>query len=695
MMVSREVRPFGRAGESLPARTPGVSTRCVGFRATSAANKGLTPRANEGPRVCTSLMVLGAAALMAMLGVGDLGATEKTRLSLQGKQTVEGRVFDLGGSVLEVVLRHGNRQVPKASVERWLLVEGAETGPVRPVLVLKSGHEVTGDIRFDNERGEYVVKTDVGEARYPAPETVRLIDPTGVCSDGSFSPRRGFQVRIDEAMATVRNGSPAAQAEAIRYLSQCGYFAIASLERELAVEPEARLRRLMVAGKVLAAVPAEVEKSVPDFFHQLLQGNEEDRLRVLRDAFVAHGDELFPLLAALLLDDRQPASVRGYAVEMLQRLSRLPELISAYQLAQGPAQLAVAVALGDAGIYVGIPTIIEALSLESPDVRELAANKLEEYTGEDFGYQKDDPALARTAIARWQEWWRLHETEITEQLRQTLAPGVRTDARVRATALWRQGNQSWDSGESGRAYDLFRSAVDEDPTFLPPFLCLGIIDYQQRAKFEEGRTWFLRALRRAPVDGDPDVMRLLFYHLGRVHKKVLESEEARGAFQRAIAIDPYYADAWYDLGDTIYDDALLAKTAEDRRSRFREAGQTFEQGFSKLQEYRESLVVLTRSNLPVGTDLPFSPRDHNRSLKALKQHLVKLEGYFAHRVAQAHVALEEFDRAVLWATRAAESPSARAQDHLLLAMVYDRLGRSAEANRERERAKRVTPPSST
>ncbi|MGE3163460.1 MAG: hypothetical protein AB7O52_00990 [Planctomycetota bacterium] len=621
-----------------------------------------------------------------------LHAIEKTRLSLAGKQTVEGRVFDLGGSALDVVLRHGSRQVPKSSVERWQVVDGGETGPVRPVLVLKNGHEVSGDITFDSSRGDYVVKVEVGEARYPAQDVVRLVQPNGICSDGAFSPRRGLQDRLDEAVDKVRKGTPREQSEALEYLAKCGYFALKTLQREVGIEADSRLRRLLASGQVLASVPADVEKSIPDFFAVLTTGLEADRVGILRDAFLLQGEELFPLLGALLLDETQPAAVRSFAVDILQRLQRVPELVQAYQLAQGPAQLAVAIALGDAGIYVGIPTLIEALALDSPGVRELAAAKLEEYTGESFGYRAGDASLARTAVAQWQDWWRLHEPQVTEQLQQLLTPGVRTNARARATALWRQGNEAWDRNESGRAYDLFRSAVDEDATFLQPFLCLGIIDYQQRARFEEGKTWFLRALRRAPLDADRDVMRLLYYHLGRVHKKVLESEEARSAFLRSIAIDPYYADAWYDLGDTIYEDALLAKSPEDRRERFREAAQTFEQGYTRLQEYRNSLVVLTRSNLPVGTDLPFSPREHNRSLKALKDHLVKFEGRLACRVAQAHLALSDLERAVLWATRAAESPWARPDDCLLLALIYDGLGRSAEANRERERAKQVRPP---
>lgn len=647
------------------------------------------------PRLGTrqrNLMWFACCFLVLLLSGAELEAGEKVRLTLSGGETVEGRVYDLGAESLEVSLRHGSRRVAKQKVERWVLVPGDKSKPKESLIVLKTGQEISGAVNFSADTGEWVVSMDLGAARYPDEQVIRVVHPDGTCTDGSYTPRVGFEKRIDRAIEQVRSKGEADRVAGRDYLVRCGFFAVPQLERAAkGAEAHPVLQRILLDQRILAAIPEGLEEALPGFVAGVTTGSAEDRAALLQDAFLERGAEMFGMLSVLLLDESQPAAVRAFSVEMLQGLNRVKELVKAYQLATGRAQFAIAIALGDAGIYVGIPTLIEALQLNDPQIQQLAARKLEEYTGNAFGYASDQPEAQRAALARWQEWWRTNRSEVEKHLSEHLDPQIQSSSRVRAVGLWRQGNDAWGREEITRAYDLFQAAVAEDPTYMAPFICLGIICYQEQARDRDAEKWFLRAIKRSPEEGEEELQKLAYYHLGRIHSKYLQSDLAKRSYLKAIAIDPHYIDAWFDLGRVIYQAALHdGKDPTDRRDRFGEAVRVFEDGLKHLEEFRSSLVVLSRANLPVGSDLPFSPREHNRSLKKLREHLTRFEGRFAYRIAQTRFALGEHATAAQWATRSVELPGVRPDYHLLLAAAYEAMGRTSEAKRERDRAARLS-----
>ncbi|MEE8143613.1 MAG: tetratricopeptide repeat protein [Planctomycetota bacterium] len=634
---------------------------------------------------------------------------DSVRLVLHGGDFLEGRVCDLHDARLEVIHPLGRSYVNKRDVRSWILKENREgqgvegegvegnaaSGHRLQILVLKAGHEVAGEVRYVPEVEEWLVKLPAGTASYPDDKVLRVIQGSGLCSDGAFSPRQGFHERVTRAIEKVRSDSKVSQMEGSHVLTQAGFFALRAMDEAIVgSDPGGRLARIALKERFRTALPDEVNEVMPNFFETMLGGTEEERVKALRQVFLSRGAEVYSLMVVLLLDTEQPPQVRGFCVEVLQQMNRIPELLKAYQSAQGTAQLAVAVALGDAGIYIGIETLVEALTLDLAAARALAVQKLREYTGLEFGFDPDmEPSTQRTAVASWSGWWREHRSQIEEQLTFRLRPELENPARIRARELWRRGNVAWEEGDIQTAERLFQHAIEEDPTCLPPFVCLGIIAYQNHFDYKAANEWFARALRRAPESGEDDLLRLAYYHLGRIHELVFDYELAERAYRSAINLDPNYAEAWHDLGMVIYQDALMLRDASpaQRRERFLDASRTLEDGLKRLREFQRGLYMFTRANLPIGSDLPFSTRDHNRNLKSLKAHLKDTEALFAYRIAVIQLALGDRSRAKEWGEIALKGPTPKADYHLLLANILNLLGEKKEAEKELAKARALDP----
>lgn len=657
---------------------------------TSATRRPLMPRGlRRAPGPWAWAWWLG---LLVLVELTPAHAVENVRVVLRTREIVEGRAFEHGRETIELVLRRGRRSIHKNAIDRCTFL-GTQEIPEQQgsVLVLQNGHEVAGTVEFSADTGAWLVTLPVGQARYADTEVMCMVLPTGVASNGTFTPRDGFTRRVHDAIAGVRSDSALGQSQGQEFLRRAGYFALRLLEEALAADPSPRLQRLVTEQRLLAAVPLEVERDVPDFLSLLRTGTTEQRLRCLREVFLARGEECFPLYSVLVQDEDQPPEVRGYCVDLLRRMGEVKQLVDAYRNTTGRAQLAVAIALGDAGLFIGIPTLIEALEVPDVEAQQLAASKLEEYTGERFGFEAGaDESVRRTALARWQGWWRAHRESIEELLVGRLGSDTENPARARARALCGRANVAWAGGDFDLAYDTFREASNVDPTSLQPLLGLGVLCYTQRGELREAEEWFRRAMKRPAEDSEQEVVRLLYYHLGRLHLNRLEYEQARGAFQRAVSLGPDHADTWFDLGRASYMAAVYASdlSPEVRRTRFGEAARVFEDGVDHLRKYRDGLVVMSSSQLP-GDALPFSAREHNRSLREFKEHLRAREGRFAHEIARARLATGEVEKAFEWAQRAAESPEPKPDDHLLLATILEAQGKAAEAASERDKAERL------
>lgn len=82
-----------------------------------------------------------------------------------GGGKLEGRVYDLGSEYLELGRRLGSTVVLKRDVVSWSLLEQQKPEPKGILLILETGHEVGGNVRFDPDTREWVVDLEqIGRA---------------------------------------------------------------------------------------------------------------------------------------------------------------------------------------------------------------------------------------------------------------------------------------------------------------------------------------------------------------------------------------------------------------------------------------------------------------------------------------------------------------------------------------------------
>jgi len=639
-----------------------------------------------------------------LLSSADAG--ERVRLVLFTGEALEGRVYDLHDQYLEIHRSLGSTKVPKSDIESWALVvdddakesppppptSGAEgSGATEPagaggegaaadpppapprkdpgiLIVLVGGHEITGEVRFVPQTLEWVVRLPAGEARYPEKEVARTVAPSGITSDGWFTPRADFEAKIREAVREARAESALARQKSEETIQAAGFFALRELERSLVEEGENEaLARLLLRERFRVVLPAGIEKSFPNLLRDVSEGLPDSRVEALREALLEAGSDLYPFLGLLLLDARQPAEVRSFAIEVLGRMHRIRELLEAYRVSEGQAQFAIAIALGDNGVFIGIPTLIEALTLGegdsvSPDglaASALALKRLEEYSGESFGYDTSATAEERAAaLARWQEWWQENRVTIEESLREHIVEGNESPGRRRAADLWRRGMLARERGQHESAEQFFLEARNADPTSMAPLVSLGIMAYTHRQDPQAGIDWFRQALSRPEGTGEDSLRRLCYFHLGRIYQQANDWQMARQSLAKAVEIDPSYSGAWYEFGKVQFQEALRipGDDPQRRRSALEDARETFRDGIVALERAREDQSLIDLNALPYDDDLPFNTREHNRSLREIRERLFVEIGRFHHQCAVISLALQEPRAAKDHILKARESP---------------------------------------
>ena len=619
-------------------------------------------------RVPIALIAWGALALLAP--AASDGAQERVRLVMFSGERLEGRVYDLGDQYLELHRSLGSTRIPKSLVESWSLSvdPGVGAGDAGLLLVLGGGHEIGGDVRFDANSLEWVVDLAAGQARYPEKQVIRTIPPSGVTSDGLFTPRVGFEKRIADAILGVRSNDAIRRESGSQLIDAAGYFALravlASLEKDGANEI---LDRLSLEEQFRVVVPAGIEDNLPNLLTDLLTGRAESRVQVLREALVESGPDIYPLLGLVLLDKTQPGMVRSFAIEVLGRMHCVRELIGAYKVAEGQAQFAIAIALGDNGVYLGVPTLIEALELpvgttpstSSVTAQEIAARRLREYSGENFGYSGSGTESERvTAIQRWHKWWEDNRRTVEESIRENLAEGEESPRRRRAADLWRQGMLARARGQLESAMQFFERAHAEDPTSAAPLISLGLLAYTYRQDPQAGIDYFRQALSRAPSTGEETLIRLCYFHLGRIYQRGRDYDMAQKSLRKAVEVDPSFTGAWFELGMVQYQQALLigGDDFNRRREALRQSRDTFAAGIEALESYRQNQSMLDLNSLPFDEELPFSTRDHNRSLRDIREQLLSEIGKFHFQMAVISVALDDSSLAQEHLRKAKECP---------------------------------------
>jgi tetratricopeptide (TPR) repeat protein len=291
-------------------------------------------------------------------------------------------------------------------------------------------------------------------------------------------------------------------------------------------------------------------------------------------------------------------------------------------------------------------------------------------------------------------------------------------------------------GTFARQVDILRSVLEEDPNVLAAWFSLGNAHFRER-KFREAIVYFKRVLELKP---DYD---LAVINMASAYRQLEEDEAALAGFAHYLTLDPRNAYVRYQMGEIYLDRGDMVRAEESFRAALAIDDKVapaknalgalaFRRGDLPAAErlIREALTLrgdvrLARYNLALIAETRGDIRTAEREyLEELKQHpdafraafnLARLYEKMGERQLQmdalkqaieanpkfpeGHILLAKLhldNNALAEATKLAqkglslgpESPLA-ALGHYVLADVYSRMGRPADADREAAKGRRL------
>ena len=128
----------------------------------------------------------------------------------------------------------------------------------------------------------------------------------------------------------------------------------------------------------------------------------------------------------------------------------------------------------------------------------------------------------------------------------------------RADALYRQGH-------TGVAASYYRRALDHDPDYAPALVGIGR-SILRAEKYGDAMKNATRALQHARgVDARPGLEAEAIHQMARVHLHRGELDAARRLFRQSISLPGTPTDAWFYLGEALWNDnSPAAREAYER-----------------------------------------------------------------------------------------------------------------------------------
>lgn len=574
---------------------------------------------------------------------------------LKDGMRLKGTVRERGGNSVEVMTAAGGRRVLKRDVAKFHFDPNrkASTLVEKDHVVRWDNHRIFGEvelllggeqIQVTLETGSRVVLPRGKVARIVR-KGERIIEDTATYTQELSSSMERALDRLDGAPGTEFD-------DAEKLLVACGVFAVSRVEERLrekeaaapgADDPtQAALRRIAYGNelkKVIDSQLEEVDSNVYRIFALPKGGHTEDSARQKKEflmfAFQRYTEETAPLAVFIALQEEEEDWIRAWAIEFLRAQQRHHGLLDIYHGSGGQAQLAAAIALGKNRILVGVPTLIEALEIDSLEVRELAGSSLRKFCGVNFRFRADGaPAARADAVKEWWGWWQRNERKFTEQARKILRhEELATDERRQAKKLWREAGSAVHEGNLPRAEAMLRTALQLDPTFESAQLSFAVLLYSRLDKAREALGALENLKERCLVSETLNPSRVLL-HLGHCNRVLGQLDAALRAYRQSLARQPDNVQASIALARTQVewvDSSVGTTTREQRLEGLSQALERFDEAMRLVVSAREELTLLGVGDLPVEDVLPFDRREHNREVAMVR-------GSF--RMRRAQLALE-------------------------------------------------------
>lgn len=527
-------------------------------------------------------LILRRAGILASALGALLGVARADTVVLRDGRVIVGRVIEQGDHIFVEHAKHGGITVSRSDVVRIDTEQGAQPErPLHDVVVLKDGRIVRGDVHLSQDGTEVVVGLgERGEVRHPraAVAVIQWRDGRAEATGADGDPHAAaLRTTIDRRVKDLTDGDDATKLEARRELLALGAFSRTYLESLAADRPALRevlsdLDRIEALRRVL---PTRSEEVVPRLTERLISKDPADREAALRAVIMELPNEVGPLLLYVVKTDDAPR-VRAYCVSQMSSLRCFEQLAEVLRLDDGPLRLAAAFALGDAGIYAGVPILIEALNLPDVQIRTVAIDKLQQYTGKVFGYRPQGTDAERSrSIALWNQYWDENGAQLVRDSIKANAPGttgatITPDEKEKAGRLWTEANRLLAAVDAGdptdatdearaerrrrgidRVQDTLRQVLALDPTLATARMTRAVLLYTELDRARDAEAELNLIIARAGQDpGDADAAKkFAYYHLGMVALRERRWETARTRLSQALQYDEGFLEALEGQGD--------------------------------------------------------------------------------------------------------------------------------------------------
>lgn len=542
----------------------------------------------------------------------------------------QGQVVELGGNRIDLVVKGGLVKILKRDIDKVAFDPHRSRKDTLGIdgVLKRGGHVIQGTVELLKDGQEVLVTIPGGgHVRIPRVDVLRVLKSgDSIENDGTIHTVE-LKEAIEAALGRLR-GPPDEAAKAKAFLARSGIFAIDRVrEAALKAPPgfgEAKaLEELIRLYSLKQIVATEIEERENRIYEILQEGTTVEKCDLLVFIFPRFVDESVPIAEFLAREQTQDPVVRGWSVDFLRRMQKNRELLGIYKRSTGQIQLAAAIALGQNGILIGVPALIECIGFDSLELRTLAHEHLRDLTTKDFKFRPDGaPAARREAAARWRAWWQENETAITHAAESILRnDNDATPERRAAAGLWKAAAAEEEAGHFEKAEALFRDAIDQDPTLFQAQIGLAILLYSELGRpgeavrrLKEMKTKRLAAVRR-------EERQWILLHLGHALRLAGSLEEAVRAYEDTRSLAPKNLQALVGLGDASFRLATSGKDLkpEARKDLLRSSLGAYRAALGVIETLNERLVTLRFDKSALDGNPPFDRREYNRSVLDLRR----------------------------------------------------------------------------